>query len=536
MDGQNTSTWPPMADDPFAEVLVEATPVREEPPVREPVRPLAGGEKTASARRIRRFLEMRRLALGNFPPAGRDKRQQAAVFYQQARMMEDFEDDYQGDHPFSMYFPSYQMMDYEQWRTYFSWRTRVRQGEIRRTSFSYVFVYLYELIHHIGVEDSRDGLRRLVQIWEEYREFEPKLDHYMPIWVKDYYITGGFDVPFASLLEEDERLRRLYTPAEQEDFYAFYAPLSAYKPEQSRFYTEDTGREMRACFNYLAASLVRYQQEGGPDWEKRIFCEQAGNIWQPFPKALYDPSCIGGESRTVRFSDTEVYWYDGVRWKSSRNRMCKESGRRLIGLLFKRVEQFYRQASGYRYRLNVDPGGMLSEEKGFWQRVDGAIQEYYRLSHRKVVTVDPVHLDRIRENALQTQEKLLVEPETYPETEAPAEGDTPGSEWTSAGEEGAEAPLAVESSPEGGDPWAALVYSFTAAEREAVRLLLDGAPLNALYDSARRHDQMLEVLVDGLNQKALDAVGDTLVELSDAAVLYDDYREDLERGMRYESE
>ena len=175
MDGQNTSTWPPMADDPFAEVVVEATPVREEPPVREPVRPLAGGEKTASARRIRRFLEMRRLALGNFPPAGRDKRQQAAVFYQQARMMEDFEDDYQGDHPFSMYFPSYQMMDYEQWRTYFSWRTQVRQGEIRRTSFSYVFVYLYELIHHIGVEDSRDGLRRLVQIWEEYRIWQQKL-------------------------------------------------------------------------------------------------------------------------------------------------------------------------------------------------------------------------------------------------------------------------------------------------------------------------------------------------------------------------
>ena len=42
MDGQNTSTWPPMADDPFAEVVVEATPVREEPPVR----PLAGREKT----------------------------------------------------------------------------------------------------------------------------------------------------------------------------------------------------------------------------------------------------------------------------------------------------------------------------------------------------------------------------------------------------------------------------------------------------------------------------------------------------------
>ncbi len=152
---------------------------------------------------------------------------------------------------------------------------------------------------------------------------------------------------------------------------------------------------MRACFNYLAASLVRYQQEGRPRLGKEDFLRTGGEhlaalSQSPVRSVLYRR---GKPHRP--FSDTEVYWYDGVRWKSSRNRMCKESGRRLIGLLFKRVEQFYRQASGYRYRLNVDPGGMLSEEKGFWQRVDGAIQEYYRLSHRKVVTVDPVHLDRI---------------------------------------------------------------------------------------------------------------------------------------------
>lgn len=50
MDGQNTSTWPPMADDPFAEVVVEATPSGKNRRCGAGA-PLAGGEKTASARR-----------------------------------------------------------------------------------------------------------------------------------------------------------------------------------------------------------------------------------------------------------------------------------------------------------------------------------------------------------------------------------------------------------------------------------------------------------------------------------------------------
>lgn len=522
---QSETSWPPAADDPFAEVVIEG-----EAPAKRP-----GGEAKASAGRIRRFLEMRRLGLPAFSPAGRDKRRQAAVFYRQARLMEDFEDDYQGNHPFSMYFPCYQVMDYEQWRTYFSWRSRVRRGRVERTSFSYVFVYLYELIHHIGAADSRDGLDKLALVWDEYRVFEPKLDHYLPGWVKDYYITSGFEAPFDAVIGENERLRRLYPSSEAGDFYDFYAPLSAYKPEASRFYSEETAGPMRECFNYLAASLVRYQEEGGLEWEKLLFFDQPENAWQPFPKALYDPACAGEKSRVVRFSDTEIYWYDAGGWRSTRNRVCRGTGKRLIGQLFKRVEQFYREAAHYRYRLQVDTDD--PEEAGgaaFWRRVDSAIAEFYRLSHRKAVTVDPLRLERIRENARITQEKLLAEREEDEEA-SPAAGAPPLEGPVLPGQ----APAASgggEKAAAGADPWVRLVRSFTPAEREAVRLLLDGAPLPALRELARRSGQMLEVLVDGLNQKALDTVQDTLAELSDTVIVYEDYREELERGMRIESE
>ena len=83
---------------------------------------------------------------------------QALVFCKQAEFMAKFEDDYPEYAEFSMYFPDYQRMGYRQLRTYFTWRSKVRQGQVMRTSFSYVFLYLYELINNIGVESGEDGL------------------------------------------------------------------------------------------------------------------------------------------------------------------------------------------------------------------------------------------------------------------------------------------------------------------------------------------------------------------------------------------
>ena len=42
---------------------------------------------------------------------------------------------------------------------------------------------------------------------------------------------------------------------------------------------------------------------------------------------------------------------------------------------------------------------------------------------------------------------------------------------------------------------------------------------------------MLEVLVDVVNQKALDAVGDNIIELTDGVTVYEEYQEELERVM-----
>ena len=38
---------------------------------------------------------------------------------------------------------------------------------------------------------------------------------------------------------------------------------------------------------------------------------------------------------------------------------------------------------------------------------------------------------------------------------------------------------------------------------------------------------MLEVLLDGINEKAMDAIGDAVLEMDDTVVVYEEYREKL---------
>lgn len=52
------------------------------------------------------------------------------LFYQQAKLLEDFTDDFSEQASFSSCYPCYRDMNDRQLRTYFTWRTKVRQGVV----------------------------------------------------------------------------------------------------------------------------------------------------------------------------------------------------------------------------------------------------------------------------------------------------------------------------------------------------------------------------------------------------------------------
>ena len=73
------------------------------------------------------------------------------------------------------------------------------------------------------------------------------------------------------------------------------------------------------------------------------------------------------------------------------------------------------------------------------------------------------------------------------------------------------------------DGWSALRDALTATERDALALVLRGELCIKAF--ADQHHVMLEVLADGINEKATDYVGDNILILDETVTIYDDYRE-----------
>lgn len=537
----------------FAEISIaeEPAPAPEKLPVAQAIQPLDPAENEIR----RRFIQMRRLSRKSWFARNAYSRLQADLFYEQAKFMADFEDAYDGNAPFSMYYPDYQSMSHEQLRTYFTWRSGVRRGEVRETSFSYVFLYLYELINNIGVQSCEEGLQKLLSFWEAYRPLEQKLDRYLAEWVRDYYITNDFPCSFDALVRESALLQAFYQPEGEGGFFERYAPYSAYPYQKSIFWTADTEPVLRACFNRVMESVTALMEEAGVEFDSLLFAGRKGTIWQPFRKALYHSVPAKGRTeRLVKISGSEFYRFDGTQWTTSKNRVCRENGRQMIGYLLKRIEQFYRKAMKFRYQITASRAKIdLSELSGlaaggdaFFARVDDAILEFYRASRRKAVTVDPQKLAEIRANALLTQEKLLAQPEEEAEApEPPAErGPAAAPEqrepvFARRSEDGGRiepAPLPDPSAETPGGAWERLAQSLDPLEKDALRRLLRGASAAEFAAMARSGGRMPEVLADSINEKAVDAVEDTILEYADAIEVFAEYQDELERVIFSEAE
>ncbi len=69
----------------------------------------------------------------------------------------------------------------------------MRRGTVEETSTSFAFLYLYELICGIGVDDPLDGFNKIKAFWDVYRAFEPGIDRFARVWLQDYAVFHGLD-------------------------------------------------------------------------------------------------------------------------------------------------------------------------------------------------------------------------------------------------------------------------------------------------------------------------------------------------------
>lgn len=98
--------------------------------------------------------------------------------------------------PFYSYKPQYTQMTDEQKKYYFFWREEARLGRFRKTDYSYLYLYVYEILNLPEKIPPERGLSLLLQLWREYRRDLPKIDSSFSVWVQDYCMVYALDLPF----------------------------------------------------------------------------------------------------------------------------------------------------------------------------------------------------------------------------------------------------------------------------------------------------------------------------------------------------
>ncbi len=152
---------------------------------------------------------------------------------------------------------------------------------------------------------------------------------------------------------------------------------------------------------------------------------------------------------------------------------------------------------------------------------------YYKEATKTVVKVDLDTLTTIRKDAMATQESLIIPEEESvlninPIAQYNEENNTEkfAPDNTDEGELGANI-FASGSLSDTDNSQSALKSVLTDIETGALAVLMNGEPVIKRY--ADNHNIMLEVLIDSINEKAMDYIGDNLID--EEYSVYEDYKD-----------
>ncbi|MBQ7545531.1 MAG: TerB N-terminal domain-containing protein [Clostridia bacterium] len=443
-----------------------------------------------------RCRQMRRIAF----QGGTRSMTSAEIFYKQGKFMEDFEDDCPYSGTFIRYYPTYESMSDNQLRGYFTWRARVRRGEIEKTQLSFVYVYVYELLNGIGASDALDAYRKLSAFYERYREIDAQINRYVQLWLRDYVVYYDLD---PALLEQSEEyafdcsldVLIHYSQVENDRLFDALCALSSYAVLRSRFYREhaDIYRDV-LCETYR--SLCRYYEKNRKySLAESFFGRCFSTPYSMFYSAIFYPRTKQPD-RTYSISKLSSFTCKDGKWTCSR--IWGKRGKNAdLGVIARAVDAHLRDTLDYPYSLKADSAPKYLQ-KIITESVE-ACRKVKREQAIRKVSIDLSRLDEIRSAAEITRERLIVEEETEDSEEA--------------------LPLLdEESAPEN-------ALQLDEVEASVLRALLHGEDAKSVLQGTGR---LLSVVAESINEKCYDTFADTvLVYEGDTLTVLEDYADEL---------
>lgn len=471
-------------------------------------------------------------------------------FYEEGKILENCTDDYRYPGEVRHYYPTYRALSSAELRGYLGWRSRWRQGTQEKTSLSYAYLYIYELLNQLGCSDTEDGYQKLMSFRRDYGTLDPRICSYLDLWTRDYIIYYQMDPSLLAGRREavtDHALWKLLHLTEHTDEEIFEAvcSLSGTTIERSVFV-----RQNRDLFAFVLAGVLKGVEEHYRKHTKRTWTEDYFGAPAHAQALLFYAAVFYDRlrDRTLDYTVDELCQYHCRNGVWTRNYFDTAGVRRnRLGTLLHTIDARLRSIFHDPHPLKVEDGTvprwldeLISLRAAAWQ------QELLRRKRREFHP-DLSSLSRIRTDADYTMGRLMTDEErdepVRPAAPDPRPGETAGPPQDglpTARQAGRTLANALTESsgipngsfdtsdigPESNSPDRAAPESDAAStplsedERHYLHCLLDHMDLSWL----REQGLLPSILADGINEKLYDHFGDIVLD-EDGVI--EDYAQEL---------
>lgn len=436
--------------------------------------------------------------------AARMYQNRRSLFLNQAKLLEFYKDDYEGGYISHCYYPTYDLLSNRELRSYFAWRTKVRNGDIQPSCSCFAYLYLYELINGIGTGTPVEGLHKMDDFAAAYKEYDSSLMNYYANWRKSYIIYYNLSDSFLEGEEregEEAHMAVLDSAQEQTDD-AIAAAVKQLAPgwlNRSKFYKTHQTDMDRVIVRVLRRMHQHYSARSKRTFSEQLFGSRETNPVDLFCCAVFcDP--LRHENSRYYITDSHYYECRNGYWTETSCFIDSHKRRKLEDLM-KTIDASLRVALNDGKPIKSPPQ-LKWVTKVIEEEVAALLREKEQQeAAAKRVQIDYSALAQIRREAAITQEKLATEEEM--EEEAPPAVQPP-------------------------QPQPEALPGDCPLDKTQYRLMQ-----NLLYGGdtgwVQREGKMVSVLLDSINEILYDTFQDAVIE--DGQVV-EDYIDELKEMVK----
>lgn len=436
--------------------------------------------------------------------AARMYQNRRSLFLNQAKLLEFYKDDYEGGYISHCYYPTYDLLSNRELRSYFAWRTKVRNGDIQPSCSCFAYLYLYELINGIGTGTPVEGLHKMDDFAAAYKEYESSLMNYYANWRKSYIIYYNLSDSFLEGEEregEEAHMAVLDSAQEQTDD-AIAAAVKQLSPgwlNRSKFYKTHQTDMDRVIVQVLRRMHQHYSARSKRTFSEQLFGSRETHSVDLFCHAVFcDP--LRHENSRYYITDSHYYECRNGYWTETSCFIDSHKRRKLEDLM-KTIDASLRVALNDGKPIK-SPSQLKWVTKVIEEEVAALLEtQKQQEAAAKRVQIDYSALAQIRREAAITQDKLATEEELEEE-----------------------APPAVQPPP----PQPEALPGDCPLDKTQYRLMQ-----NLLYGGdtswVQREGKMVSVLLDSINEILYDTFQDAVIE--DQQVV-EDYIDELKEMVK----